>query len=260
MAEDDAQLAPDQAVARVGMQVAARAEGQRCVVHVQAHEPVEPDPLVELAHELVHARRIADVDARRPQVARVEADADPPRAAELVEHPRDVVDGEAHRVPGTGGVLDDEPGPRPLVALAERDLKRRDHLVEGCVEAASQVASEVEDDAVGLVGLCGEHRPPQRLDALRVDAVVGGAEVDEIRGVAGDGADAVRLTRRAEALGGVGIDIRVPPHPRALREDLERVRPDHAGALGGLVGSAGGLQVRAEFHRPIVSGRASALR
>ena len=46
----------------------------------------------------------------------------------------------------------------------------------------------------------------------RVDGVVGRAEVDQVGGVARDGADAVLLAGGAELLGRVGVDVRMPPH------------------------------------------------
>ena len=63
-------------------------------------------------------------------------------------------------------------------------------------------------------------------------------------------------TRAArKALGRVRVDVGMPPHARALREDLERRRADLAGADRGLVGAARRAEVRSEVHRPMVSGR-----
>ena len=48
----------------------------------------------------------------------------------------------------------------------EHDLQGGDDLVQGGVEAAAEVAAEVEDDAVGADALRRRHRLRERLDGL----------------------------------------------------------------------------------------------
>ena len=51
-----------------------------------------------------------------------------------------------------------------------------------------------------------------------------------------------------------GLDDGMPPHARALREDLQRRRAEGAGALERLVRAAGDTEVSPVLHGPIVSG------
>src|SRR3954471_12947061 len=68
VAEDDPELASDEAVAGIRAPLAWRAGRQPRIVPVQADEPVDADPVVELADEVVDAPRVTYVDVHRPQV------------------------------------------------------------------------------------------------------------------------------------------------------------------------------------------------
>src|SRR4029078_5137884 len=74
--EEDRHPLADQAVAGVVVPVAVRAERRLRVVRVQAAQSVEADVAVELLQHAVELGPVGDVVARRPEVARVEADAE----------------------------------------------------------------------------------------------------------------------------------------------------------------------------------------
>src|SRR6185503_11529939 len=108
--EEDAELVPDEALADVRVAVAVRAEPRQRVVHVQHAEPVEPDPVVDLLDEPIELVPVGHVVAGHPEVAGVEADAEPRVRAEPVDDDRELVDRAPDRPAGAGGVLEAEPG------------------------------------------------------------------------------------------------------------------------------------------------------
>ena len=70
-----------------------------------------------------------------------------------------------------------------------------------------------------------------------------------------DDGDAGRLAGGLEARGRLGVDGGVPPHARALREDLQRGGADRAGALERLVRASGHAEMGSVVHRAMVPGR-----
>src|SRR5919201_2562705 len=253
VSEHGSHATADQALAGIGVAVAAGTERERGVVDVQAHQPVEPDPLVQLVDELVDAAGVADIDAARPQVAGVEADGHPLGPAELVEDAGDVLQCHAHGVARAGSVLDDEPRRGLGIRLGEDTLDRGHDLVKRRLEAPAEVAAEVKDDPVGIDRLGRSERRPERLDRLGVHRVVGRSQVDEVRRVAHDGRDPRLRPCRPKPGRGVDIDLGMAPHARALREDLKGRGPDLFRPLGRLVRPAGRGEVRPEVHRLMVS-------
>ena len=107
--EEDAEAVADQPLADVRVPVAVRAERGGRVVHVQDAEPVEADAAVHLRYDLVEPGRVGHVVARDPQVARVEADAEPRVPVEPVDEDRELVEGAPDRAARAGGVLEAEP-------------------------------------------------------------------------------------------------------------------------------------------------------
>ena len=77
MAEEDAEPLAELALEDVRVPVAVRPERRLRVVQVQAAQPVEADVAVELLDERVERVPVGHVVAGDPQVARVEADAEP---------------------------------------------------------------------------------------------------------------------------------------------------------------------------------------
>ena len=84
------------------MPVAVRAQLGGGVVHVEAAEAVQADPLVDLDERRVVGRRVGDVDARDPEVAGVEAEPEPRMAVEPVDERGELVDRAADRAAGSG--------------------------------------------------------------------------------------------------------------------------------------------------------------
>jgi hypothetical protein len=110
MREEDAHPVADLALEDVGVPVAVRAERRAGVVYVQRPQPVEPDALFDLVHAGVERRAIGDVDARDPEVARVEADAESRVAVQPLHEDGQFVHRAADRPTGARRVLDQEPG------------------------------------------------------------------------------------------------------------------------------------------------------
>jgi hypothetical protein len=100
---------PDRALPERRVAVAVRAEADLGVVDVQAAEPVEPDPLVEIVDSRVEGGAVGHVDARHPPVARIEADAEAGVCVEPVDDRRELVHRAADRASGAGGVLQHQP-------------------------------------------------------------------------------------------------------------------------------------------------------
>ena len=86
----------------VRVPVAVRPQLGGRVVDVEATEPVEADPLVDLAEGRVVGLRIGDVDARDPEMAGVEAEPQARVAVEPVDERRELVDRAADRAAGAG--------------------------------------------------------------------------------------------------------------------------------------------------------------
>src|SRR5436190_1196195 len=72
--DERAEPLADQPVADVVVSVAVRAEWRPRVVRVERAQPVEADACIDVVEERIERRAIRDVDARRVQMAGVEAD------------------------------------------------------------------------------------------------------------------------------------------------------------------------------------------
>jgi len=137
MGEADAPPVVDLPLAAVCVPVAVRAERRSGVVHVQRPQPVESDALFELVHASVERRAIRDVDARDPEVARVEADAETRVAVQPLHEDGQLVHRATDRPTGARRVLDQEPG-RVRAAL-ERAFESGDDVLEPGFEAGAEV-------------------------------------------------------------------------------------------------------------------------
>ena len=164
VAEHDRQLPADHALADLGVAVALGAEVDRGVVHVQAGEALHAEALVDLGHERVDPPGVGDIDAGRPQVAGVQAHGHALGPADRVEHLLDLVQAHAHRPARAGRIFDHELRRRPGSSVGEHAHERVCHLRHDGVEAAAEMAAEVEDDALGVDRLRRSHRVVQRTD------------------------------------------------------------------------------------------------
>ena len=196
--EEHAELLAELALEDVRVPVAVRAERGGGVVDVQRAQPVEADRGVDLVEAGVERGRVGHVDARHPEVARVEADAEPRMPVEPLPERRELVDRASDRAAGAGRVLHQQP--RLVGAELEHLLHRRHDALEARLEAAAEVRADVEDDAVGADPARDLHRVAHRRDGLLVDGVVGRGEVAEVERVAEDAADPGLRPLLAEAL------------------------------------------------------------
>ena len=96
--------------------------------------------------------------------------------------------------------------------------------------------ADVEDHALGMDGARRVDGRAHRVDALRVDRVVGRREVDEVEAVHED-RQARLLAPLAETLENLGIVIREAPRARALHEELHRVCVHPDGVVQGFLDS-----------------------
>jgi len=102
VAEEDAHAFGDLTLAEVRMTVAVRVERRAGVVHVECPQSIEANALLDLVHADVQRRAVRHVDARDPEVAGVEADAEPRVSIEAVHEDCELVHGAADRPAGPG--------------------------------------------------------------------------------------------------------------------------------------------------------------
>src|SRR5262245_3026806 len=248
VAQEDRELVADQPFADVRVAVAVRAERRLRVVHVERPQPVEPDQPIEVVEEPVQDGGVGDVVAGRPEVARVEADAEPGMAVEPLDECRELLERATDRVAGAGRVLEKEPG--RIRATLEHLFERRNRPVEPGLEAGAEVGADVEDDAVGLNRTAGVDGAAQRRDRFLVDHVVGAREVAEVDGVDERGLDPGLCGALGVAREHLRVVVRVPPGPRALGEELEGVGADRLRPLRRSLDAA--PDVAAEEHTPTI--------
>jgi hypothetical protein len=112
------------------------------------------------------------------------------------------------------------------------------------------VGADVEDDTVGLDGARRVHCLAQRRHRLLVELVVRAGEIAEVDRVDEDGLDAGLLCALREARQDLRIVFRKAPGPRALDEQLNRVRADRPRSLRSGLHAAG--KVAAQEHGPTI--------
>ena len=178
------------------MAIEARAELRLRVVEVEHHQPLEPDPPVEVGQEGVDGGRLADVDPGGPGVGRVEAEPEPlgrrrPGPAAASRMPASSVDIGAQPEPAPRRVLeDDHRRVRTVVDLGERQARARRRAAR--VPAATPAPrceptwtlTNRPEEPGRRPQVAGEdlHRAPE-------EVLLGPGEVDQVRGVDGDRPD-----------------------------------------------------------------------
>ena len=233
--------------ADVRMAIAVRPERRLGVVYVDGTEAVQADAVVDLGKHLVDPGRGGHVDARDPEVAGIEADAEVRVSSEPIDEDGELVDRAADRTAGAGRILEQEPS--RIRAPVEHTLDGREHALESRFEAGPEVRADVEDDPVGLDRAGDVDGVLEGGDRFLVDRVVRSRQVDEVERVADDGADTGLNAPRLEALEVFGWVVRGPPSARALREDLDGVAPDALDAVDRRVDPASRRDVSPEEHR-----------
>ena len=148
--------------------------------------------------------------------------------------------------PGAGGVLHAQP---EVVGgeLEELTQRRLDEL-DGVVEPEPEVRADVEDDRLGADRVGRLHRRPERRERVLAHGGISAGEVHEVEGVARHGLDSCLPATLAEARDLLRCMRRRPPHPRALREDLDRVSADLLDPVDRLGDASGGGDMGAEEH------------
>ena len=109
MTEEGREPVADEPVADELMSVAVRPERGLRVVRVEYANPLDPDARVEIRESLVEARRVRDVDTRRPPVARVETEAEPRVPVDGVGESGELGDRAADGAAGASCVLHAQP-------------------------------------------------------------------------------------------------------------------------------------------------------
>ena len=208
--------------------------------------PLDPDACIEIRERLVERGRIRDVDTRRPPVARVEAEAEPRMPVDGVRERRELGDRAADRAARSGSVLHAQPEivGRELEELAQRGLDDLD----GLVEPEPEVGADVEDDRLRADRVRRLHRRPQRRQRVLAHGRVAAREVHEVEGVTGHRLHARLAAPFPEPRDLLRCVLGRPPHPRALREDLDGVPADLLHAVDRLRDPACCRDVSAEEH------------
>ncbi len=104
--EKRAQAFAHEPFADVRVAVAVRPERRLCIVHVHGAEAVQADAVVDFRKRLFDSGRVGHVDARDPEVAGIETDAEVRVPPEPIDEDGKLVDRAADRAAGAGRVLE----------------------------------------------------------------------------------------------------------------------------------------------------------
>ena len=225
--------------------VHARAELGLRVVEVDHHQPLEPDPRVEVGEEGVGRRRVGEVDSRRPRRGRCRGRTRPARSGRRARRGprrwpparRRRARARSRRRPSSRAT---SIGRRPAaVASTSAAASRATPVGRAALDARPSTPAPRCEPMWTLTNRAAERRarPAARWrarDRALEEVRVGAGEVDQVRGVDRDGAMPCSASRCAE-----GRELRrrrgaAPPGRRVVAEDLERGRADLGGAVGGL--------------------------
>ncbi len=236
MGEEHAELLAHEPLEDVVVAIAVRAEGRLRVVDVEAADPVETDPLVDLVEEPIDLITIGDVIARRVEVAGVEAEPEPGMLPDPVDDRRELVDGASDRPARARGVLDEK------VCLAdaalERGLERSRHAIESALQPGAEMGPDMEDDAVRSDRTRRLGRGEERRRALLVEVPLLAREVDEVERMDED-CTHLDLGSTGETRGeNGGVVVGEAPRAGALDEELDGVRTDLDRSVDGSLDAA----------------------
>ena len=243
----------DPAGAEVLVAVEARAALRLRVVEVEHHQPVEPDPLVEVGQERVDRGGLGRRRSRRP------------RRAPCRGRTRAVRDGDAASGGGLGdlGQLGDvRPEPEPAARrVLEDDHRRVRPVVDLGERPARSPSARRAVPAATPAPRCDPTwtltnrpaKPGRRSQVAGEDGhraaeevLLRSGQVDQVRGVDGDRPD-VELGQAGAERGRLGRWLRATaPGGRVVDEDLERAGADLVGAVDGLDHAVAERQVGAE--------------
>ncbi len=209
------------------------------VVEVEHHQPVEPDPIVEIGEERIDRRGLRDVDPGGPRVRRVDAEPDPPRRQASsrggLGDRRQLGDIDAQPEPAAGRVLEhDHRRVGPVIDLGQRERQAIGQAFRAGRDPGPAVRSDMDVDEP-----TGEARRRTQVagedsHGATEEVLLGPGQVDQVRGVDGDRPDVVLRqagTERRQLRRGV---LATAPRRRVVDEDLERSGADLVGAVDSL--------------------------
>src|SRR2546425_4844405 len=214
------------------MAVQVRSEVAHRIVQMKRADPSQADGLANRADERVVTFPRSEIVARGEGVARVDADPEAVRMGAPFDDFRELLEPRANDA-----------------SLARRVLKDREdvgrvRMVKGPVEALRRrpdrgglplpsVARRMKDHVADAEGLRPVEFLDERLAAVFDRVVVRTAEVDQVVRVDHRADDPVFLEVLAEPLRLLRRQgLRAPKHPRATRENLNRLGPDRPAAFG----------------------------
>ena len=248
----------DPSRAEMLVSIETRAALRLRVVEVDHHQPVEPDPGVEIGQERIDRRGPAQVDPGRPGVRRVEAEPDPRRRrCRAPRRPRRSPRARRHRRPARTRCRPSSrarPSPRPDRHRPRPGPARRPSARRSAPAATPAPRCDPmwtlknrRGEARRRAQVMGEdrHRAPE-------ERLLGAGEVDQVRGMDRDRPDVVLDEARAERRQLRGGSVASTPGRRVVGEDLERVGADLVGSVDRLDHAAAEREVGAE---PSTSGK-----
>ncbi len=180
-------------------------------------------------------------------VAGVEADGDGGAGSEALDEFGYLLELAAEGELGAGGVFDEDF--EVVVLPGEAVDGALDGLggeAEAFVAGEALPASGMEDEVLGAEGEGALDLSSKSQNGVGADGFGLAAEVDEIAGVDGDGADVVQGAELAHPGGVFGFDRGGAPHAGAGGEDLEGVGAGFDGAVDGGPAASGGAEMDAD--------------
>jgi len=190
------------------------------VVHVDAGEPLDPEPRHVLVDHLGETVVVADVEPAGQHVARVEADADALVPTGAVHDVVQLGERAPDRAARASGVLEQEPA---ALGLRQSLAHHRAHAAERPGKRVLQARARVHHHAVGADRVAHPQGVHERCERLLAHLPVLGGAVDQVDRMDHDRLDRAIGHQLAEALDVRVLPLRRPPHARRLVEHLDRV-------------------------------------
>ena len=232
------------ALAKVGMAIAIRAERRRRIVDVQAAQPFDPYPCIDLSNQRIELRGVGDVDAGDVGMTGVNAETQP-WVVNGIDDARQFDWVAPDRAAGACRILEQEPR---AIESFECGLQFRHDLRQRRLEPTPLVGADVQDDAIGSNCIGDVDRIEQgRATLLQQLGLIRG-QVDEVDRVAGDVLNLTALARGAQYGEVLWLVCGRLPRARTLNKDLNAIGTDRRCALRHAMQSARRRDVSASNH------------
>ena len=215
------------------------------VVDVQRPEAVQADRSIGGLEHRLEARCCADVVAGGEQVAGVEAQPEPGRAARGLDQRVQLLERASERPARAGGVLEVQ---RAGAGLGERLGDHSAGVGDGVGQRPVLGRAGVQHDAGRADRVADAQGVRERRQRLGPQVRIVGGAVDQVDGMDHDCPEIARvhgLPKGGEVLVRVGGGT---PHPRGLAEDLDRLAAQLGAALHRQRQAAGVRDVGADQH------------